>query len=121
MLWWQCCVSQGATSLTIIRPMDRAELRLHLERLDAAVPVLRASSPDLRHFWQAFASMAAAIESKAATSEDAQFVGRRPRKSCLGMGLRTSANQGEGKEPLDACTKCDVIDPQKRMNLVRVL
>ncbi|MEQ8045350.1 hypothetical protein ABQW67_21090, partial [Xanthomonas hortorum] len=57
--------------------MDRAELRLHLERLDAAVPTLRASSPDRRHFWRAFTVMAAAIESKAATSEDAQFVGRR--------------------------------------------
>ncbi|WP_104605701.1 hypothetical protein [Xanthomonas cucurbitae] len=38
--------------------MDRSELRLHLERLDAAVPALRASSPDRRHFGDSFASMA---------------------------------------------------------------
>ncbi|MEA9886111.1 hypothetical protein VDG05_17545 [Xanthomonas campestris pv. raphani] len=67
--------------------MDRAELRLHLERLDAAVPVLRASSPDLRHFWQAFASMAAAIESKAATSEEAEFVRRRAKEILSWHGL----------------------------------
>ncbi|XHH29972.1 hypothetical protein WIW49_04310 [Xanthomonas euroxanthea] len=67
--------------------MDRAELRLHLERLDAAVPTLRASSPGRRHFWQAFASMAAAIESKAETSEDVQFVGRRAKEILSWHGL----------------------------------
>ncbi|WDI95258.1 hypothetical protein [Xanthomonas campestris] len=67
--------------------MDRAELRRHLERLGAAVPALRASSPDRRHFWQAFANMAAAIESKAATSEDAQFVGRRAEEILSWHGL----------------------------------
>lgn len=69
--------------------MDRAELRLHLERLDAAVPALRASSPDRRHFWRA-ASMAAAIESKAATSEDAQFVGRRAEEILSWHGLENT-------------------------------
>lgn len=72
--------------------MDRAELRLHLERLDAAVSVLAASSPDRRHFWQSFASMAAAIESKAATSEDAEFVGRRAKEILSWHGLE---NAGE--------------------------
>ncbi|WP_017170286.1 hypothetical protein [Xanthomonas phaseoli] len=67
--------------------MDRAELRLHLERLDAAVSVLRASSPDRHHFWQSFASMVAAIESKAMTSEDAQFVGRRAEEILSWHGL----------------------------------
>ncbi|CAD1790744.1 hypothetical protein XSP_001732 [Xanthomonas euroxanthea] len=67
--------------------MDRAELRLHLERLDAAVPTLRASSPDRRHFWQAFASMASAIESKAMSNEDAQFVGRRAEEILSWHGL----------------------------------
>ncbi|WP_372376651.1 hypothetical protein ACDI35_05380 [Xanthomonas axonopodis pv. cajani] len=67
--------------------MDRAELRRHLERLDAAVPALRASSPDRRHFWQAFANMTAAIESKAMTSEDAQFVGRRAEEILSWHGL----------------------------------
>ncbi|WP_099207245.1 hypothetical protein [Xanthomonas citri] len=67
--------------------MDRAELRLHLERLDAAVSTLRASSPDRRHFWQAFASMTALIKSKAATSEDAQFVGRRAEEILSWHGL----------------------------------
>ncbi|TQU67332.1 hypothetical protein DB803_01390, partial [Xanthomonas perforans] len=37
--------------------------------------------------WQAFASMAAAIESKAATSEDAQFVGRRAEEILFWHGL----------------------------------
>ncbi|MCC8685886.1 hypothetical protein [Xanthomonas campestris] len=57
--------------------MGRAELSIHLNQLDAAVPALRASSPDRRLFWQAFANIAAAIERKAITSEGAQFVGRR--------------------------------------------
>ncbi|MEQ7776318.1 hypothetical protein [Xanthomonas hortorum] len=70
--------------------MDRAELRLHLERLDAAVPTLRASSPDRRHFWRAFTVMAAAIESKAATSEDAQFVGRRAEEILSWHGLSST-------------------------------
>ncbi|MBB4654168.1 hypothetical protein GGR73_000667 [Xanthomonas sp. F14] len=69
--------------------MDRAELRLHLERLDAAVPALRASSPDRRHFWQSFASMVAAIESKAVTSEDMQFVGRRAQEILSWHGLES--------------------------------
>ncbi|WP_166743174.1 hypothetical protein [Xanthomonas cannabis] len=67
--------------------MGRAELRLHLERLDTAVPTLRASSPNRRHFWQAFASMTAAIKSKAVTSEDAQFVGRRAEEILSWHGL----------------------------------
>ncbi|PPT27542.1 hypothetical protein XabCFBP2524_22290 [Xanthomonas axonopodis pv. begoniae] len=67
--------------------MDRAELRRLLERLDAAVPTLRASSPDCRHFWQAFASMVAAIEQKATTSEDVQFVGRRATEILSWHGL----------------------------------
>ncbi|CAE1135669.1 hypothetical protein TB9_09340 [Xanthomonas perforans] len=70
--------------------MDRAELRFHLERLDEAVPALRASSPDRRHFWQAFASMVFAIESKALTSEDAQFVGRRVEEILSWHGLESS-------------------------------
>ncbi|MCC8537744.1 hypothetical protein ACDH70_03430 [Xanthomonas axonopodis pv. poinsettiicola] len=67
--------------------MDRAELRRHLERLDAAVPALRASSPGRRHFWRAFSSMAAAIERKATTSEDVQFVGRRATEILSWHGL----------------------------------
>ncbi|PPU32205.1 hypothetical protein XspCFBP7912_13515 [Xanthomonas sp. CFBP 7912] len=51
------------------------------------MPALRASSPDRRHFWQAFANMAAVIESKAATSEDAQFVGRRAEEILSWHGL----------------------------------
>ncbi|APO97144.1 hypothetical protein [Xanthomonas vesicatoria] len=73
--------------------MDRAELRRHLERLDAAVPALRASSPDHRHFWQAFASRAAAIKSKAATSEDVQFVGRRAKEILSWHGLENTDEQ----------------------------
>ncbi|MEB2124154.1 hypothetical protein VDS34_12950 [Xanthomonas campestris pv. campestris] len=68
--------------------MDRAELYLYLERLDAAVPALWASSPDRRHFWQAFANMAAAIESKAMTSEDAQSGGRRAEEILSWHGLK---------------------------------
>ncbi|WP_274497650.1 hypothetical protein [Xanthomonas campestris] len=75
--------------------MDRAELRLHLERLDAAVPTLRASSPDRRHFWRAFTVMAAAIESKAATSEDAQFVGRRAQEILSWHGSPALTNQAK--------------------------
>ncbi|MBO9879684.1 hypothetical protein [Xanthomonas sp. D-99] len=70
--------------------MNRAELRRHLERLDAAVPALRDSSPDHRHFWHAFASMAEAIESKAMTSEDAQFVSRRADEILSWHGLESS-------------------------------
>ncbi|MEB1547615.1 hypothetical protein VDQ94_01645 [Xanthomonas campestris pv. campestris] len=73
--------------------MDRAELRIHLNQLDAAVPALRASSPDRRHFWRAFTVMAAAIESKAATSEDAQFVGRRAEEILSWHGLENTENQ----------------------------
>lgn len=80
-------VSNNATALPILMPMDRAELRLHLEHLDAAVPTLRASSPDLHYFWRAFSSMAAAIESKATTSEDARFVGRRAEEILSWHGL----------------------------------
>lgn len=76
--------------LPILKPMDRAELRFHLERLDEAVPALRASSPDRRHFWQAFASMVSAIESKALTSEDAQFVGRRADEILSWHGFESS-------------------------------
>ncbi|MGY4883837.1 hypothetical protein EI541_22540 [Xanthomonas citri pv. eucalyptorum] len=35
MLHLRRCVSSDATALPILRPMDRAELRRHLERLDA--------------------------------------------------------------------------------------
>ncbi|BBK01487.1 hypothetical protein KIP31_09325 [Xanthomonas campestris pv. campestris] len=73
------------------RAHGQSRSRRHLERLDAAVPTLRASSPDRRHFWQAFASMAAAIESKAATSEDAQFVGRRAEEILSWHGLENMA------------------------------
>ncbi|MCC5048812.1 hypothetical protein [Xanthomonas campestris] len=69
--------------------MEKAELRLHLEHLDAAVPVLRAPSPDRRHFWQAFA-----IESKAMTSEDVQFVGRRVAEILSWHGLDSGGNPG---------------------------
>ncbi|MFC0156252.1 hypothetical protein ACFFJ4_22510 [Xanthomonas dyei] len=69
--------------------MDRAELCLYIERLDAAVPALRASSPDRRHFWQAFA-----IESKAMTSEDVQFVGRRAAEILSWHGLDSGGNSG---------------------------
>ncbi|MFS8429044.1 hypothetical protein EIQ28_12750 [Xanthomonas campestris pv. plantaginis] len=54
------------------------------------MPTLRASSPDRRHFWRAFANMAAAIESKAATSEDAQFVGRRAEEILSWHGLTST-------------------------------
>ncbi|MBO9776122.1 MULTISPECIES: hypothetical protein [Xanthomonas] len=57
--------------------MDRAELRTHLESLDAAVQPLLKSSPDRCHFWQAFAGMADVIGDGAVTGEDAQFVSRR--------------------------------------------
>lgn len=57
--------------------MDRAELRLHLNHLDAAVQALRASSPDRSHFLRAFAGMARLIEARALTSKDAEFVRRR--------------------------------------------
>ncbi|WDK02014.1 hypothetical protein [Xanthomonas campestris] len=70
--------------------MDRAELRHHLERLDAAVPALRASSPDRRHFWQVFANMAAAIEQEATTGEDVQFVGRRADEILSWHGLEST-------------------------------
>ncbi|MEN9161457.1 MULTISPECIES: hypothetical protein [Xanthomonas] len=73
--------------------MDRAELRIHLNQLDAAVPVLRASSLDRRHFWRAFTIMAAAIGTKAATSEDAQFVGRRAGEILSWHGLENTENQ----------------------------
>ncbi|MEB2231015.1 hypothetical protein VDS41_05865 [Xanthomonas campestris pv. campestris] len=53
-------------------------------------PTLRASSPDRRHFWRAFSSMAAAIESKAATSEDARFVGRRAEEILSWHGLTST-------------------------------
>ncbi|NYI17411.1 hypothetical protein FHR53_000568 [Xanthomonas arboricola] len=74
--------------------MERAELRLYLERLDAAVLTLLASSPDSRQFRQTFASMAADIESKAATSEDVQFVGRRAKEILSWHGLTNADGQG---------------------------
>ncbi|MEA9738689.1 hypothetical protein VDF74_06745 [Xanthomonas campestris pv. raphani] len=57
--------------------MDTAQLRTHLENLDAAVPPLLKSSPDRCHFWQAFAGMTDVIEDGAVKGEDAQFVSRR--------------------------------------------
>ncbi|WP_343183843.1 hypothetical protein [Xanthomonas arboricola] len=57
--------------------MDRAQLRTHLDHLDAAVPALLQSSPDRCHFWQAFAGMADVIEDGAITANDIQFVSRR--------------------------------------------
>lgn len=57
--------------------MHRAELRTHLENLDAAVQPLLKSSPDRCHFWQAFACMADVIGAGAVTENDAQFVTRR--------------------------------------------
>ncbi len=71
------CVSDAATALPILWAMDRAELRIHLEHLDAAVPALRVSSPDRRHFLRAFAGMARVIEAKALSSNDSKFVERR--------------------------------------------
>lgn len=65
------------------------EWRIQFNQLDAAVPALRASSPDRRHFWRAFTAMAAAIESKAAMSEDAQLFGRRAEEICPGTGWKT--------------------------------
>lgn len=47
---WRRVVSSGATALSILQPMDRTELRLHFERLDAAVSTSRASSPDRGYF-----------------------------------------------------------------------
>lgn len=73
----QPCVSDDATVLPILWVMDRAELRTHLDHLDDAVPALRASSPDRRHFLRAFVGMAQVIEAKALTSKDAEFVERR--------------------------------------------
>lgn len=63
--------------MSILVGMDRSELRIRLENLDAAVPALLKSSPDRCHFWQAFAGMADLIEDGAITGEDAQFVSRR--------------------------------------------
>jgi len=54
------------------------------------VPALRASSPDRRHFWQAFANMAAAIEQEATTGEDVQFVGRRADEILSWHGLEST-------------------------------
>lgn len=70
--------------------MDRAELRLYLNHLDAAVPALRASSPDREHFLRAFAGMAQIIEAKALTSKDAEFVGRRVDEIMAWHGLKST-------------------------------
>ncbi|WP_205393951.1 hypothetical protein [Xanthomonas hydrangeae] len=69
--------------------MDRAELRIHLNHLDAAVPALRASSPDRDHFLRAFAGMAQVIEAKALTWKDAEFVGRRVDEILAWHGLKS--------------------------------
>ncbi|MCE4517983.1 MULTISPECIES: hypothetical protein [Xanthomonas] len=74
--------------------MDRAELRIHLDHLDNAVPALRASSPDRYHFLRAFAGMAQVIEAKALTSQDAEFVGRRVDEILAWHGLQGSDDQG---------------------------
>ncbi|MFS8426683.1 hypothetical protein D0A38_22050 [Xanthomonas campestris pv. incanae] len=58
------------------------------------MPALRASSPDRRHFWRAFSSMAAAIQSKAMTSEDVQFVGRRAEEILSWHGLTEADGEG---------------------------
>lgn len=44
--------------------MDRAGLHIRLEHLDAAVPALRVSSPDRRHFVRAFAGMPRVIKAR---------------------------------------------------------
>ncbi|MBB3842753.1 hypothetical protein VDS28_20630 [Xanthomonas campestris pv. campestris] len=74
--------------------MDRAKLRIHLNQLDAAVPALRASSPDRRHFWRAFTVMAQLIEAKAQTSKDAEFVKRRIDEILAWHGLADTEGEG---------------------------
>ncbi|WP_243840208.1 hypothetical protein [Xanthomonas cannabis] len=73
--------------------MDRAELRIHLEHLDAAVPALRLSSPDRRHFLRAFAGMARVIEAKALSSNDSKFVERRIDEILAWHGLKGTDDQ----------------------------
>ncbi|WP_115553520.1 hypothetical protein [Xanthomonas arboricola] len=68
--------------------MDRAELRIHLDHLDAAVPALRASCPDRDHFLRAFAGMAKVIEAKALSPPDVEFVGRRVNEILAWHGLK---------------------------------
>ncbi|WP_411759226.1 hypothetical protein [Xanthomonas arboricola] len=74
--------------------MDRAELRIHLEHLDDAVPALRASSPDGCHFLRAFTGMAQVIEVNALNFKDAEFVGRRAYEILARHGLQGTDCQG---------------------------
>ncbi|MEB1795935.1 hypothetical protein VDR45_09540 [Xanthomonas campestris pv. campestris] len=74
--------------------MDRAELRIHLDHFEDAVPALRASSPDRCHFLRAFASLAQVIQAKALTSQDTEFVGRRVNEILAWYGLQGSDDQG---------------------------
>ncbi|WP_245229821.1 hypothetical protein [Xanthomonas arboricola] len=73
--------------------MDRAELRIHLEHLDAAVPALRVSSPDRRHFLRALGDMARVIEAKALSSNDSKFVERRIDEILAWHGLKGTDDQ----------------------------
>lgn len=86
-------VSCDATVLSILNAMDRAELRIHLNHLDDAVPALRASSPDRSHFLRAFAGMAQLIEARALTSKDAEFVARRIDEILAWHGLKEAEGQ----------------------------
>lgn len=72
--------------------MDPAELRIHLNQLDAAVPALQALSPDRCHFLRAFAGTAQVIQAKALTFQDAEFVGHRVDEiqACMGCKARTT-------------------------------
>lgn len=68
--------------------MDRAQLRTHLDNLDAAVQPLLKNSPDRCHFWKAFADMADLIEDSAATAGDSEFVSRRLDEMLAWHGLQ---------------------------------
>lgn len=70
--------------------MDRAELRDHLNHLDALVPALRASSHDRSDFMHTFAGMTRAIEAKAINAQDAEFVERRVNEILVWHGLQST-------------------------------
>ncbi|MCF5971449.1 hypothetical protein P2A63_20555 [Xanthomonas perforans] len=74
--------------------MDRAELRIHLDHLDDAVPTLRASSLDRYHFLRAFTGMVQVIEAKALNSKDAEFVRRRVDEILAWHGLKNTEGEG---------------------------
>ncbi|QRD62769.1 hypothetical protein H8Z72_23245 (plasmid) [Xanthomonas citri pv. citri] len=80
--------------------MDRAQLRTHLDNLDAAVPALLTRSLDRDHFWQAFAGIADVIEDSAHTAADAEFVSRRLDEILAWHGLEPSAEDDEAPDVL---------------------